>query len=76
MIEYLKPGEKIGVAAPAATGGYGEHAASKQQHSLAAGAGVMYEQMTGDLSLVNYFELPGGQPRNSAPMWERTGRKL
>lgn len=59
MIEYLKPGESIKTAAPAATGGYGEYV-SKQQHILAAGAGVMYEQMTGDLSLVNYSSFRAG----------------
>lgn len=59
MVEYLKPGEKISVAAPASTGGYGEYV-SKQHHVLAAGAGVMYEQMTGDLSLVNYSSFRAG----------------
>jgi lambda family phage portal protein len=59
MIEYLKPGEKISTAAPASTGGYGEYL-SKEQHDLAAGAGVMYEQMTGDLSLVNYSSFRAG----------------
>lgn len=59
MIEYLKPGETIKTAAPAATGGYGEYL-TKQEHRLAAGSRVMYEQMTGDLSLVNYSSYQGG----------------
>ena len=59
MIEYTKPGETIAVAAPAATGGYGEYV-TKQHHIQAAGAGVMYEQMTGDLSLVNYSSFRAG----------------
>lgn len=59
MIEYLKPGESIKTAAPAATGGYGEYIA-KEEHALAAGAGVMYEQMTGDLSMVNYSSFRAG----------------
>lgn len=59
MIEYLKPGESIKTAAPAATGGYGEYI-TKQEHRLAAGMGVMYEQMTGDLSMVNYSSFRAG----------------
>ncbi|MCU1324659.1 MAG: Phage portal protein lambda family [Bryobacterales bacterium] len=59
MIEYLKPGETIKTATPAQTGGYGEYV-TKQERRLAAGAGVMYEQMTGDLSLVNYSSFRAG----------------
>jgi lambda family phage portal protein len=59
MIEYLEAGQTIKVAAPAAVGGYGEYT-GKQHHILSAGAGVMYEQMTGDLSMVNYSSFRAG----------------
>jgi lambda family phage portal protein len=59
MVEYLKPGEDIKTAAPASTGGYGEYL-SKQEHKVAAGSDVMYEQMTGDLSQVNYSSYRAG----------------
>jgi lambda family phage portal protein len=59
MIEYLKPGEVINTAAPAATGGYGEYM-SKQEHRIAAGVDLMYEQLTGDLSMVNYSSYRAG----------------
>jgi capsid protein len=60
MIEYLKPGESIKTAAPASAGGYAEYL-TKQERKLATGMGVMYEQMTGDLSLVNYSSIQAGR---------------
>jgi lambda family phage portal protein len=59
MIEYLRPGESVETASPHAAGGYGEYM-SVQLHAIAAGLGVTYEQLTGDLSLVNYSSYRAG----------------
>lgn len=59
MIEYLKPGESVTTASPSASGGYGEYM-NVQLHAIAAGLGITYEQMTGDLSLVNYSSYRAG----------------
>jgi lambda family phage portal protein len=53
MIEYLEPGRDVRFAAPAASGGYAEYL-RLQLHAVAAGVGLTYELMTGDLSQVNY----------------------
>jgi len=59
MIEYMRPGESVSFNNPTGTGGYGEYM-QVQLRGIAAGAGVMYEQMTGDLSLVNYSSIQFG----------------
>lgn len=59
MIEYMRPGEKVTTASPNASGGYGEYM-NVQLHAVAAGLGVTYEQLTGDLSLVNYSSYRAG----------------
>lgn len=59
MIEYLRPGESVSFGEPKAVGGYGEYM-SVQLHAIAAGLGVTYEQLTGDLSLVNYSSYRAG----------------
>lgn len=59
MIEYLKPGEEANTTSPAPAGGYREYI-GVQDHTIAAGGGVMYEQMTGDLSGVNYSSYRAG----------------
>jgi lambda family phage portal protein len=46
-------GQHVTVAQPAATGGYGEYIRS-QLYAVAAGLGVTYEMLTGDLSQVNF----------------------
>lgn len=58
MIEYTKPGEKVTFAQPTQStdGAF----IAGEQHKLAAGARVMYEQMTGDLSLINYSSFRAG----------------
>jgi lambda family phage portal protein len=59
MIEYLKSGEQVTFAEPAASAGYAEYIRT-QQRAIAAGIGVTYEQLTGDLSQVNYSSYRAG----------------
>lgn len=59
MIKYLNNAESVDFGAPAAFSGYGEYAAT-QLHAIAVGAGVTYEQLTGDLSRVNYSSIRAG----------------
>lgn len=59
MIQYLKPGEEVSFGTPHATDGYGEYTRT-QLHAIAAGAGVTFEQLTGDLSQVNYSSTRAG----------------
>lgn len=53
MIQYLKPGERMTFASPPTSEGYDQHTKSVK-HSIASGAGVTYEAMTGDFSMVNF----------------------
>lgn len=53
LIEYLRPDETIEFGAPASAGGYGEYTQT-QLHAIAAGAGVTYEQLTGDNSQTTF----------------------
>ena len=59
LIQYLKPGQDITFGAPAATGDYGDYTKT-QLRAIAAGIGITYEQMTGDLSDVNYSSIRAG----------------
>ncbi|MBI2818132.1 MAG: phage portal protein [Acidobacteria bacterium] len=60
MIEYLRPGEQITFANPASTAGaYREFVATKQA-TIATGLQLTYEQLTGDLSRVNYSSYRAG----------------
>lgn len=59
MIEYLKPGEEISFAAPSASAGYRDFIAAKQAQ-IATGLQLTYEQLTGDLSRVNYSSYRAG----------------
>lgn len=59
MIEYMRPGESVEFNNPQGTGGYAEYM-GVQLHAIAAGIGVTYEQMTGDLSGVNYSSYRAG----------------
>lgn len=60
LVEYLKPGQDIQFAEPTATPGHVETKRSKL-HDIAAGLGVTYEQITMDLSQVNYSSFRGGR---------------
>jgi lambda family phage portal protein len=59
MIEYLRPGEEVTFGSPANSAGYGDYTRT-QLHAIAAGAGVTYEQLTGDFSQVNYSSARAG----------------
>ncbi len=59
MIEYLHPGEDIRFGTPTSDGNY-ESYERVQLHAIAAGLGITYEQLTGDLSQVNYSSLRAG----------------
>ncbi|MGT2507904.1 phage portal protein [Cupriavidus basilensis] len=59
MIKYLSNAEGVEFGSPTASGGYGEYT-STQLHAIAIGAGTTYEQMTGDLSRVNYSSIRAG----------------
>lgn len=59
MIEYLKPGEDVRFGSPTGDSSY-ESYQRVQLHAIAAGLGVTYEQLTGDLSQVNYSSLRAG----------------
>ncbi len=58
-IHYLDEGEDIKFTAPPSDGFYPQYIRTQLQ-AIAAGAGVTYEQMTGDLSSVNYSSLRAG----------------
>ncbi len=86
MIEYLHPGEDIKFGNPTSDGNY-EAYERVQLHAIAAGLGITYEQLTGDLSQVNYSSLRAGLlefrsliemlrfhvfiPKVCAPVWRR-----
>lgn len=59
MIQYLRPGEDVSFGAPNAVNGYGEFI-DDHLHAVAAGAGVTFEQLTGNLSRVNYSSIRAG----------------
>jgi lambda family phage portal protein len=53
MIEYLSPGEQVTFNNPPVANGFKDYV-SKNEQSNAAGFGITYEQMTGDLGNVNF----------------------
>lgn len=59
MIKYLSNAESVDFGNPSSSGGYSEYTKA-QLHAIAAGAGVMYSQMTGDLSSFNYSSYRAG----------------
>lgn len=59
MVQYMNPGEEVTFGSPSSGSGYGEYT-STQLHAIAAGAGVTYEQLTGDFSRVNYSSARAG----------------
>jgi lambda family phage portal protein len=73
MIEYLEPGKDVKFAAPSASGGYAEYMRF-QLHAIAAGVGLTYELLTGDLSQVNYSSIRAGliefRRRMEALQWQ------
>ena len=71
LIQYLRPGEEITFGTPGAAVGYAEYTRT-QLHAIAAGAGITYEQLTGDLSQVNYSSMRAGMTefRRMMSMWQ------
>jgi capsid protein len=59
MIEYFPSGKDVRFATPGASGGYAEYM-RVQLHAIAAGVGLTYELLTGDLSQVNYSSIRAG----------------
>lgn len=59
MIEYLKPGEDVKFGNPSSDANYPAYMRA-QLHAVASGLGITYEQLTGDLSQVNYSSLRAG----------------
>jgi lambda family phage portal protein len=59
MIKYLANTDGVDFGAPTSSGGYGDYT-STQLHAIAAGIGCTYEQLTGDLSRVNYSSIRAG----------------
>jgi lambda family phage portal protein len=60
MIRYLKPGEDVKFGVPSGTGaGYRDFMRDVQTR-IASGIGITYEQLTGDLSNVNYSSYRAG----------------
>ncbi len=53
IIEHLPPGKDVKFASPPGAEGYADYT-RKIQQGIAAGAGITYEAMTGDLSNVNF----------------------
>ncbi len=73
MIEYLAPGKDVRFASPSAAGGYAEYM-RVQLHAIAAGLGLTYELLTGDLTQVNYSSIRAGliefRRRMEALQWQ------
>jgi lambda family phage portal protein len=59
-LQYLDEGEDIKFSEPADVGGAYEVWIRRQLQAIAAGIGVTYEQLTGDLSKVNYTSIRAG----------------
>lgn len=58
MIKYLRDGQEVDFGNPSAAidGGFSK----EELHAIAVGAGLTYEQLTGDLSQVNYSSIRAG----------------
>lgn len=59
MVQYLNSGEEITFSNPSTSSGDVGYT-NDRLHAIAVGAGVTYEQMTGDLSQVNYSSIRAG----------------
>ncbi len=89
MNYYLKPDEDVVLSAPPPSQGYADFA-TKQLHDLAAGLGITYEMLSGDLRQVNYSSYKAGEilfrahneqlrwhlwvPRLCQPVWDEVAR--
>lgn len=59
MIAYLNPGEDVKFLSPQGSGPFAEYTRTAL-HMIAAGFGITYHQLTGDLSQANYSSLRAG----------------
>lgn len=60
MVEYLRPGESVTINNPQDGGNFDGYSKT-QLRAVAAGIGTTYEDLTGDLSNVNYSSYRAGQ---------------
>jgi lambda family phage portal protein len=60
MVKYLRPGEGIETLEPSGAGNY-EKLGTRTLQSIAVGAGITYDQLTGDLGVANYASLRAGK---------------
>lgn len=60
MIHYLKNAEEVTFANPQSNSAYGDYTRT-QLRAIAVGSGVTYEQLTGDLSQVNFSSMRAGR---------------
>jgi len=59
LVQYLNPGEEVSFGNPPTAGGEVEYM-NMELHAVAAGLGMTYEMMTGDLSQGNYSSIRVG----------------
>lgn len=59
-MQFLDPGEDIKFSSPSDVGGTYEVFMKQQLRAIATGMGITYEQLTGDLSDVNYSSIRAG----------------
>lgn len=60
VFQELNPGESVEIAETADVGGMYEKYMQQQLRAVAAGCGITYEQLTGDLTGVNYSSIRAG----------------
>ncbi len=60
MISYLKPGESVETINPTGSSAHNDYSKQHNQ-AISVGAGVTYDQLTGDLSQANYSSLRAGK---------------
>ncbi len=59
-MQFLDPGEDVKFSSPADVGGTYEAFIKQQLRAISIGLGITYEQLTGDLSGVNYSSIRAG----------------
>ncbi|GHU19508.1 phage portal protein [Alphaproteobacteria bacterium] len=59
-MQFLDPGEDVKFSSPADVGGTYEVFIKQQLRAISVGLGITYEQLTGDLSDVNYSSIRAG----------------
>lgn len=60
LIKYLRQDEQVTFGSPPTDQGYGDYT-STQLRAIAVGVGITYEQLTGDLSRVNFSSMRVGK---------------